>query len=432
MGPSPGHYPPDKRLPACGSSRRYLANVVISRAADDREAHSLCQRLHIELLPSIKASLPLASVVDEINLALRDRDTAVNELLSKPGATAATVVTGLLEERLKATASAGITDSRPNAPAEATRSAVELQLTGSLSVPFRELKAAVESADVLTEEGQREALAAGFDGRVTLAIRVLTSTREEGDVHVRYDPVFSTLSDLRPEIFNYFNYLYRVQKKGYPPHVTYEVPTRMETYRVGASNGDRPLLDALLSFKLGAGKWVPAPHGVMGRQMCLDNQTVPVVHDPRDYYCQPDLVTKVCEFVHLGLRGMGCADNSSQGYTMITLGEFFADHLKMSATLPTDEAAYRWVHRAAQKFEVALELVSDHLRSVVRSQSLDKTLDTYVLPFDSEATHELKKAEAIRERKLNEEREDPIFSPAPTAARTPGHPPPQSMPQEAR
>ena len=290
MGPSPSHYPPDKRLPACGSSRRYLTNVVISRAADDREAHSLCQRLHIELLPSIKASLPLASVVDEINLALRDRDTAVNELLSKSGATAATVVTGLLEERLKAAASAGIADSRPNAPAEATRSAVELRLTGSLSVPFRELKAAVESADIRTEEGQREALAAGFDGRVTLAVRVLTSTREEGDVHVKYDPVFSTLSDLRPEIFNYFNYLYRVQKKGHPPHVTYEVPMRMEAYRIGASNSDRPLLDALLSFKLGSGKWVPAPHGVMGRKMCLDNQTVPVVHDPRDYYCQPDLV----------------------------------------------------------------------------------------------------------------------------------------------
>ena len=191
-------------------------------------------------------------------------------------------------------------------------------------------------------------------------------------MHVKYDPVFSTLSDLRPEILNYFNYLYRVQKRGHRPHVTYEVPTRMEAYRINASNSDRPILDTLLSFKLGSSKWVPAPHGVMGRKMCLDNQTVPVVHDPRDYYCQPDLVTDVCEFIHIGLRGMGCADRSVHGYTMITLGELFSDHLKMSATLPTDDAAYRWVHRAAQKFEVALELISDHLRSVVRSQSLDK------------------------------------------------------------
>ena len=141
---------------------------------------------------------------DEINLALKDPETAVNELLSKTGATAATGVTGLLEERLKTAAPPGTSDSRPDAPVEATRSAIELRLTGPLSVPFRELKAAVESADIRTEEGQREALAAGSDGRATLAVRVFTPTEERGDVHAKYDPVFSTLPDLRPEIFNDF------------------------------------------------------------------------------------------------------------------------------------------------------------------------------------------------------------------------------------
>ena len=42
-------------------------------------------------------------------------------------------------------------------------------------------------------------------------------------------------------------------------------------------------------------------------------------------------------------------------------------------------------------------------------------LKMFVLPFDSEATHELKKVEAIRKRKLNEEREDPIFATQPTS-----------------
>ena len=75
--------------------------------------------------------------------------------------------------------------------------------------------------------------------------------------------------------------------------------------------------------------------------MCLDNQIVPAVHDARDYYCQPDLIVEVCAFIRIGLRGMGCADRSVDVYTMITLGEFFSDHLKLSATLSTDDTAFR-------------------------------------------------------------------------------------------
>ena len=78
-------------------------------------------------------------------------------------------------------------------------------------------------------------------------------------MHIKYDPVFSTLSDLRPELLDYLNWLHRVQKEGHPPNVTFEVPVRMEPYRIGASNTDRPLLDALLSLKLSTGNWVPAP-----------------------------------------------------------------------------------------------------------------------------------------------------------------------------
>lgn len=398
--------------------------TVLAHAADGREAHGLIRRLHIELLPSIKAALPLESVIGEIEEELHDRAAAINQFYAEPGATASTVVTKLLQERSKTTPSAQTPDLRPGAPIEAAREAIERRLSGSQSQPFREMKALVEKADILTEAGQRDALAAGFDGRVPLAVRVLTSTREEGDVHVKFDPVFSTLSDLRSELLNYFNYLYRVQIEGTPPNVVVEVPKRMKPYCIGESNTNRPLLDALLALKLTPSStvdWVAAPYGVMGRQMCLQNRSTPDVHDPRDYFCQPELLTDVCEFLHIGLRGMGCADKSTEGFTMITLGEFFVKHLKLSVTLETDEAAYRWANRASNKFQLALQLVGENLRGVLRSQSLDKNLNTYVLPFDSEATHELREAEAMRRRKLEEEKEDPIFKKV-GPSRSPGLP----------
>ena len=49
----------------------------------------------------------------------------------------------------------------------ADEKAIDRRLTGLESAPFRELKAAVEQADVTTAEGQRSVIAAGFDGRVT-------------------------------------------------------------------------------------------------------------------------------------------------------------------------------------------------------------------------------------------------------------------------
>ena len=61
-------------------------------------------------------------------------------------------------------------------------SRLEAVLTGSDSASFRALVTTLDTLDISTPQGQRDALTAGFDGKCVAAVRVLLSTSENGDL----------------------------------------------------------------------------------------------------------------------------------------------------------------------------------------------------------------------------------------------------------
>ena len=63
-----------------------LAGYVLERSRDFREAYSLTRRLRIRFLPGT-TSLDLVDVVDQLEAALSDRRSVLQEAAAKPGAT---------------------------------------------------------------------------------------------------------------------------------------------------------------------------------------------------------------------------------------------------------------------------------------------------------------------------------------------------------
>jgi len=124
----------EKRVLLLGSTARglriTLAGYVLERSRDFREAYSLTRRLRIRFLPAT-TSLDLVDVVDQLEAALSNRRSVLQEAAAKPGATASSIVTALLDEinRIESSAPAG--PSRPT-PADTLPPALPRAATGRI------------------------------------------------------------------------------------------------------------------------------------------------------------------------------------------------------------------------------------------------------------------------------------------------------------
>ena len=185
---------------------------------------------------------------------------------------------------------------------------------------------------------------------------------------------------------------------------------RMESYSIASmlNGGDRSVLDGWLRLDLDTTDFIAAPHGVMGRLQHQGGQSLPVVHDPMDYFCQPTLITKFCEFMHILACASGLAATSSEGYTFITLGDWYNSHLERAHRCPDVNAVRVWLERSVRGFKSALMAIKMRLRAILYSPTVERPFDTFVLSFDAECFSELRSAEVTQEsladRLVEEER----------------------------
>ena len=124
---------------------------------------------------------------------------------------------------------------------------------------------------------------------------------------------------------------------------------------------------------------------------------MPVVHDPMDYFCQPTLITKLCEFLHILACASGLAATSSDGYTFVTLGEWYNSHLERAHRCPDITAVRVWLERSVRGFKSALLAIKMRLRAILYSPAFERPFDTFVLSFDAECFSELRSAEVTQE-----------------------------------
>lgn len=386
--------------PTCWVCRRpNLDRFVISKSRDNLTALSCVRRLRVELLETEKKDLDLVEILDGpdgFERRLHDRRNILAEAEAQPNATAETITAALLDELRKIRASgqgALLPSSADGAPAPLDESRLVAVLTGSDNAVFRTISTALSGLDLGTPSGQRDALTTGYDGKCVATVRVLFSTSENGDLTlVRRHATLSQLNELRQYRAAYFTWHLRVGKDMV-------VSDRMERYSIASmlDGGDRSVLDGWLRLDLDTTDFIAAPHGVMGRLQHQDGRSMPVVHDPMDYYCQPTLITKFCEFMHILACASGSAVTSSDGYTFVTLGEWYNSHLERAHRCPDITAVRVWLERSVRGFRSALMAIKMRLRAILYSPAFERPFDTFVLPFDAECLSELRSAEVTQE-----------------------------------
>lgn len=390
---------PQGPLASLPCRRPNLDRFVISKSRDNLTALSCVRRLRVELLEAEKKDLDLVEILDGpdgFERRLQDRRNILAEAEAKAGATAETITAALLDELRKLRASGQSALPPPSgdgAPTPLDESRLVAVLTGSDNAAFRAITTGLSALDLSTPAGQRDALALGYDGKCVAAVRVLFSTSENGDlVLARRHSTLSQLNELRQYRAAYFTWHLRVGKDMV-------VPDRMERYSIASmlEGGDRSVLEGWLRLELDTTDFIKAPHGVMGRLQHQDGRSAPVVHDPMDYFCQPVLITKLCEFLHILACASGLASTSTSGYTFVTLGEWYNSHLERAFRCPDLEAVRVWLERSVRGFKAALVAIRMRLRAILYSPAFERTFDTFVLPFDAECFGELRSAEATQE-----------------------------------
>ena len=381
------------------SRRPNLDRFVISRSRDNLTALSCVRRLRVELLEVEKKDLDLIEILDGpdgFERRLQDRRNILTEAEGQPGATSETITAALLDELRKIRSSgqhAPLPASGDDAAPPLDESRLVAVLTGSDNAAFRGITAALGGLDLSSPSGQRDALTLGYDGKCVAAVRVLFSTSENGDLTlVRRHSRLSQLNELRQHRSAYFTWHLRVGKD-------LVVSDRMERYTIASmlDGGDRTVLEGWLRLDLDTTDFIKAPHGVMGRLQHQDGRSTPVVHDPVDYFCQPMLITKLCEFLHILACASGLAATSVDGYTFVTLGEWYNSHLERAHRCPDITAVRVWLERSVRGFKAALMAVKMRLRAILYSPAFERSFDTFVLSFDAECFSELRSAEVTQE-----------------------------------
>ena len=305
---------------------------MLNLSRDAFTAHSCIRRLRVELLEPEKKDLDLIEILDGpdgFEQRLQDRRSILTEAEAKQNATAESVTAALLEElrKIRASGKSAVhadSSGAPGTTGPVDESRLEAVLTGSESAAFRKLVTTLDSLDTGSPQGQRDALTAGFDGKCVAAVRVLLSTSENGDLTLsRRHVKLGLLNELRQYRGAYFDYHLRAGGDA-------TVTSRMQRYTVASmiEGGDRSVLEGWLRLEIDTTDFIKAPHGAMGRLQHQMGWSTPIVHEPVDYYCQPALVTKFCEFMHLLAVATGMAAESTSGYTFVTLGVWYNSHLE--------------------------------------------------------------------------------------------------------
>ena len=375
-------------------------------------AAGIVRRLRVAVLPAEKQNLDLAEVATDLENLLNDRWLTLTEAENQANSNAETIAAVLLDElaKIRAAGSAGGGGSSGGVGAsEPSEDTIAAALQGTTSQPFRQIATALAALDLTSEDGQRDGLAAGFGGNCLLATRVLLSTAPKGEPLAARHDVLGQLHDLREYRRSYLNYMYQVDT------ATGVIPARMLKYEF-SSTGNTTLFESLMKLQIGGTDWIAAPNGVMGWHQHQDGKRLPIVHDPRDYYCQPSLITDLCNFLHIGFTSIGLADESTEGYTIVTAGEFYAAHLNKAKRLETQVEVFNWLQRASTQWQAAMALISERLKGLVTSHRLDRPFFTYVLAFTNEAFNPLKRAEELMDRIADSRAEQQSLTGMPTTA----------------
>ncbi|KAL3893637.1 MAG: hypothetical protein SGPRY_014093, partial [Prymnesium sp.] len=158
--------------------------------------------------------------------------------------------------------------------------------------------------------------------------------------------------------------------------------------------------------------WISAPHSLQGYRQRCNGWAEPIITDPRDHFCQPDLVDEPGEFGNRLFVAIGCSRvvAKDKGFSFQSLSAHFASHLRLRRLSTLDEQ-YRWLAQASDLFVTTLNLIGTTLAQIIYSSSpLDKTIEGPLIRHSAEPLLALREAEDSLEAMTNHRTDWEIFS----------------------
>ena len=306
-------------------------------------------------MPHEQRALDLLTVLSPLEENLFGRATALNQLTSKAGSTAASVVAELLSEISVARAPAGPALPAADSGAAATTSPLSdgaFDAATNRHPPFVTMAAALSASTQSTNQGQIDTIGIGFEGSCIVAVKTLMSTTAGGDPDARKNASLRLLNSLRPVRHLYFDYVLTIDLS------TGVVPPKFRGFHF-AEPGRLELMNHFLNRQYSTMDWISAPHGVLGYEQHRCGNEHPAFCHPLDHYCQPILIKRLGDFGHRLFISIGTSPVAdATGFTFESMCARYSDHLEFASSFNDLDRQLRWLREAVNLFRGILSDIS--------------------------------------------------------------------------
>ena len=125
---------------------------------------------------------------------------------------------------------------------------------------------------------------------------------------------------------------------------------------------------------------------------------MPYSVNPIDYTCQPALITDLCRFLQiLGNATLQLPATSAGGFTFVSLGEWYNQHLMRALRCGSSQEVFTWLRRSAECWQAAMLSIGRRLRGLLHGR-LDGSTVTFVLNKDCDELEPLRTAERLQDK----------------------------------
>lgn len=377
--------------PLLGRAPLLTANVI-ELADSNSHAYALCARLRGSLLREEQRASTFLQGIPDLEVALACRQATINAAVRAPAATADSVVDALISEShaivsatvgmSSGTASSGAAETHPMASAKTMQDALQ-------HANFRELATTLEGLSTDTSAERCRVLLAVAAGKCAIALRVLVC----GTVSIaRMHPALGKILESRQDAAAYFGMVLTVDP------VTLKVPARLEEWTwAGRQGTDVTMMRSFMNLKLQPLEWYNGENGINSiNALKLGPHMKPAFTHPLDVYSTTQGIKQLSDFIHRITCAIGAPDtvSASVGFTMLTWGAFYSDHLERAFSLATREEQVAWLDDAAQQFHLALGVVEIQLTQFILSTQPDIARLVCLLPIDCAPAEHLRRKEA--------------------------------------
>jgi hypothetical protein len=275
---------------------------------------------------------------------------------------------------------------------------------------FKDLELALGRLDLTSEVGQRDGISLILAvGDCVLATRILLHPYPKtSDLASTRNATCVAINGLRPQLFNYFNHVLRLDTSG-PVAV---IPAHMKRY-VFAKPTSREDSDSLMAqfvrFEFDQMDYFMQPHGAGSWALCVNvGSAVEAISKP-NYFVQQSNLERIRDFVNVLLVSIGVpqvapvAPNPAlQGYSWPAFVDFYITKLKLAAGLPLLLDQYLHIAACVKIFESALTAMRQRLISLVRDPDpSSRTMQAFIFPPDGSVIQDLTSLGTEISRKRN-------------------------------